>query len=156
VHADDARPSRCGRLRRSQRLRRPQEFTAVLEARRGTSMRVAGDRLSMTSAWSAATDARPTRLGITVGKRMARRSIDRALVKRIVREAFRHVAPTLDRAAAGAGVAVDVSVRLKAPLGEPGSPVRPALAVLRRALRADADQLLHALIGRLGTIDAHA
>lgn len=119
-------------------------------------MRAAGDRLSMTAAWSAAPDARPTRLGITVGKRMARRSIDRALVKRIVREAFRHVAPTLDRAAAGAGVVVDVSVRLKAPLGEPGSPLRPALAVLRRGLRADADRLLQALIGRLGTIDAHA
>jgi ribonuclease P protein component len=128
----------------------------VLESRRGASMRAAGDRLSMTAAWSAATDARPTRLGITVGKRMARRSIDRALVKRIVREAFRHVAPTLDRAAASVGVAVDVSVRLKAPLGEPGSPMRPALAVLRRALRDDADQLLQALVGRLGTIETHA
>jgi hypothetical protein len=27
---------------------------------------------------------------------------------------------------------------------------------LRRGLRGDADQLLQALIGRLGTIDAHA
>jgi len=128
----------------------------VLAARGSTSMRAAAERLSMTAAWSAATDARPTRLGITVGKRMARRSIDRALVKRIMREAFRHVAPTLDRAAAGAGVVVDVSVRLKAPLGEPGSPMRPALAVLRRALRDEADQLLQALVGKLGTIDAHA
>jgi hypothetical protein len=34
--------------------------------------------------------------------------------------------------------------------------MRPPLAVLRRALRADADQLLRALIVRLGTIDAHA
>jgi ribonuclease P protein component len=156
VHANDARPSRTGRLTRSQRLRRPQEFAAVLAARGGASMRATGNRLSMTAAWSAAADVRPTRLGITVGKRMARRSIDRALVKRIVREAFRHVAPTLDRAAAGAGVAVDVSVRLKAPLGEPGSPLRPALAVLRRGLRADVDELLQALIGRVGTIDAHA
>ena len=128
----------------------------MLAARGGASMRAAGNRLSMTAAWSAAADARPTRLGITVGKRTARRSIDRALVKRIVREAFRHVAPKLDRAAAGAGVAVDVSVRLKAPLGEPGSPLRPALAVLRRGLRADADHLLQALNGRLETIDAHA
>lgn len=128
----------------------------MLAARRGASMRAAGDRLSMTAAWGATADARPTRLGITVGKRMARRSIDRVLVKRIVREAFRHVAPMLDRSAASAGVAVDVSVRLKAPLGEPGSPLRPALAVLRRGLRGDADQLLQALIGRLETIDAHA
>jgi RNase P protein component len=119
-------------------------------------MRAAGDRLSMIAAWSAAADARPTRLGITVGKRMARRSIDRALVKRIVREAFRHVAPTLDRAAAGAGVAVDVSVRLKAPLGEPGSPQRPALAALRCALRGEADRLLEALNSRLTTIETHA
>lgn len=128
----------------------------MLAARRSSSLRVAGERLSMTAAWGAAAVARPTRLGITVGKRMARRSIDRTLVKRIVREAFRHAAPALDRAAAGVGVAVDVSVRLKAPLGEPGSPHRPALAALRRGLRGDADQLLQALIGRLKTTEVHA
>jgi hypothetical protein len=72
-----------------------------------------------------------------------------------VREAFRHVAAALDRAAAHAGIAVDVSVRLKAPLGEPGSPQRPALAALRRALRGEADRLLEALNGRLATIEAH-
>jgi ribonuclease P protein component len=155
VHAHDAQPSRSGRLTRSQRLRRPQEFAAVLAARGSSSMRVGGDRLSMTSAWSATTEARPARLGITVGKRMARRSIDRALVKRIVREAFRHAASRLDEAGARARIAVDVSVRLKAPLGEPGSPHRPALAALRRTLRREADQLLHALIDRLGTVEAH-
>ena len=110
----------------------------------------------MTAAWNATDDARRARLGITVGKRMARRSIDRALVKRIVREAFRHAAATLDRAAVRGGVAVDVSVRLKAPLGEPGSPSRPALAALRRALRGEADRLLEALNGRLAAIEVHA
>ena len=127
----------------------------MLDARRGVSMRAGGDWLSMTAAWNATDGDRRARLGITVGKRMARRSIDRALVKRIVREAFRHAAATLDRAAAHAGIAVDVSVRLKAPLGEPGSPQRPALAALRRSLRGEADRLLEALNVRLATIDAH-
>jgi ribonuclease P protein component len=119
-------------------------------------MRAGGDWLSMTAAWSVTADARRARLGITVGKRMARRSIDRALVKRIVREAFRNAALTLDRAAVCAGVVVDVSVRLKAPLGEPGTPRRPGLAALRRVMRSEADALLDALTLRLATVEAHA
>lgn len=128
----------------------------MLAARRGAALRAGGEWLSMTAAWSATAGDHRARLGITVGKRMARRSIDRALVKRIVREAFRHAAPVLDRAAARAGVVVDVSVRLKARLGDPGSPQRPALAALRRALRIEADGLLSALGSRLATVEADA
>lgn len=141
---------------RAQRLRRPQEFAAVLDARRSLSFRAAGEWLSMSAAWTLKTEPRRVRLGVTVGKRMARRSIDRALVKRLVREAFRHAAPALDRVALRAGAAVDVAVRLKAALGEPGAARRPALAALRRSLRADADGLLSALTARLATLEAHA
>ena len=62
---------------------------------------------------------------------MARRAVDRALVKRIAREAFRGMADDIERAAAVAGVQADLSVRLKRPLGLPGSPERPSLVVLR-------------------------
>jgi ribonuclease P protein component len=157
VHADAAPPTRPRlSLGREQRLRRPQEFAAVLDARRSVSLRAAGEWLSMSAAWSTAAGARRVRLGITVGKRMARRSLDRALVKRQVREAFRHAAPALDRAALRAGAAVDVSLRLKSPLGTPGSARRPGLTALRRALRADADGLLLALATRLSTLEPHA
>lgn len=157
MHSDAARPTRSGLpLGRDQRLRRPQEFAAVLTARRGDSFRATGEWLSMSAAWTAATESRRARLGVTVGKRMARRSIDRALVKRLVREAFRHGSPALDRAAQRAGVAVDASLRLKTPLGEPGTPRRLPLVALRRSLRADADGLLAALAARLSTLEAHA
>jgi len=86
---------------------------------------------------------------------MARRSIDRALVKRILREAFRASADPIERTAAAAGVSVDISVRLKRPLGEPGYPGRLALVSLRRALRKEADQLFAAVVARLNAAPAH-
>ena len=88
------------------------------------------------------------RFGVTVGKRNARRAVQRALVKRIVREAMRHAAPAIE-AAIGSALprrTVDLVVRLKAPF--PG-PDAMRLAGFKRALRAEADQLLDGLARRL-------
>jgi hypothetical protein len=109
----------------------------------------------MTAAWNLASPGR-VRLGITVSKRMARRAIDRALVKRIVREAFRHAASCIEGVAAASGVGVDISVRLKRPVALPDDPQRPALSPWRRALRAEADELLASVTSRLALVDAHA
>jgi hypothetical protein len=127
----------------------------VLAAGRATSLRLAGEWLSVTAAWS---DSMPygTRLGITVSKRMARRAIDRALVKRIVREAFRLSAPGLEQQASAVRVRVDISVRMKRPVGVPGDPRRPALPTWRRALRTEVDQLLGSVAARLATVNLHA
>ena len=127
----------------------------MLAASRATSMRLAGEWLSVTAAWS---DALPygTRLGITVSKRMARRAIDRALVKRIVREAFRLSAPGLERQATAARVRVDISVRMKRPIGVPADPRRPTLPTWRRALRTEVDHLLGSVEARLATVNRHA
>lgn len=78
------------------------------------------------------------RFGFTVGKRQARRSVERALVKRVLREAARAAAPALRRSL-GAAHALDVVLRLKAPF-----PARDALSLpsFKRALRAEADTLL--------------
>jgi ribonuclease P protein component len=136
---------------RVRRLRRPRDYAAVLAAGRGTSLRVAGTWLSVTAAWFPA--ERPgARVGITVSKRMARRSIDRALVKRIVRDAFRLSAATLERCAVSIGMRVDISVRLKRTVGTLGNPQRPSLAQWRRALRADMDQMLLAVAARLESV----
>lgn len=72
-----------------------------------------------------------------MGKRNARRAVDRATVKRILREACRHARGELE--AVSAGRVVDVVLRLKSPL-----PQRDALprAELKRALRTEADALL--------------
>lgn len=84
------------------------------------------------------------RFGITVGKRNARRAVQRALVKRIAREAMRHAAPALERAAGGR--AVDLVMRLKAPFPQPEA---MPLAPFKRALRAEADQLLALMASKL-------
>ena len=127
----------------------------MLAAGRATSLRLAGEWLSVTAAWS---DEMPcgTRLGITVSKRMARRAIDRALVKRIVREAFRLSAPGLEQQAAASRVRVDISVRMKRPIELPGDPRRPTLPTWRRALRTEVDQLLSAVGVRLAAVSPHA
>lgn len=109
----------------------------------------------MTAMWSPVS-AGGARLGITVSKRMARRAIDRALVKRIVREAFRHAASGIERVAATSGMAVDISVRLRRPVALPDDPQRPALTFWRRALRAEADELLALIASRLALVNAHA
>ena len=109
----------------------------------------------MTAAWV----AMPTggaRLGITVSKRMARRAIDRALVKRVVRESFRRSASAIEHVALAAGVRVDISVRLKRPVGLPGTAGRPALTLWRQALHAEADALFDAVTVRLGAERTHA
>jgi RNase P protein component len=88
----------------------------------------------------AAAPVERVRFGFTVGKRNARRAVERALVKRVLREAARHAAPALD-AAAGPR-AVDVLLRLKAVCPPKTQLPRPRF---RHALRAEADALLAGL-----------
>ena len=94
------------------------------------------------------TDTRGSvRFGVTVGKRNARRSVDRALVKRIVREACRHHAAAFEGCVAPASVRIDVALRLRAPLVDAhGAPL--AMRVWRRQIRAEADDLLHEVLSR--------
>jgi RNase P protein component len=78
-----------------------------------------------------------SRFGITVGKRNARLAVDRALIKRVLREAARHAAPALDAAAGDRRV--DVVLRLKAPCPTKSALPRPQL---KKLLRQEADELL--------------
>ncbi len=82
-----------------------------------------------------------------MGKRNARRAVDRTTVKRILREACRHARVELEAVATGR--AVDVVLRLKSPL--PGRDALPR-AELKRALRAEADALLAELKLRLARL----
>jgi len=143
------------RLPRRRRLRRPAEFAAVQAAARADSLRAHTRWLALTAYWSVS-DRPDARLGLTISKRMARRAVDRTLVKRIAREAFRGLAYDIERAAAAAGMTVDLSVRLKRPLALPGTSERPSLLVLRQELRTGADELMAAVITRLKRIAADA
>lgn len=158
------RPSRVDpQLRRTfpaaSRLKKPREFAAVIEGSRQGGWRATQRWLAATGRWRSEDAAQtqdgtaatsnplqspespaprgPIRFGFTVGKRFERRSVMRALVKRILREACRQALPTLVAAAPGARI--DVVLRLKAPL-----PTRAemGLAQLKRELREQADALL--------------
>ncbi|MGZ8274744.1 MAG: ribonuclease P protein component [Burkholderiaceae bacterium] len=133
-------------------MRRPSEYAAVLAAPRSQSLRAARHWLSMTAAWSS-NDVPAVRFGVTVGKRNARRAVDRAVVKRILREAGRHAAPALGFSCARRGLRLDVAFRLKA-LRDRTAPGQPTLTEWRRALRQEADALLERLGRHLAQPDA--
>ncbi|HQR20860.1 MAG TPA: ribonuclease P protein component [Burkholderiaceae bacterium] len=140
---------------RARRLRRPRDYAAVLAASRSRSLRLAGEWLSLAAAGLPAVPP-GARLGITVSKRMARRAVDRALMKRIVREAFRASAAALERSAVAAGLRIDISIRLKRPIGAPGDARRPSLALWRGLLRDEADQMFAAAVVRFDVAASHA
>jgi ribonuclease P protein component len=131
------------------------DFDAVRAAGRTTSLRAAGTWLALSAAWRSSMHG-SARLGLTISRKMARRAAARALVKRIVRESFRHAAAELQRHASAAGVGVDVAVRLRAPVPRAGDPLRLALAVWRRELRRDADRLFALVCARIAALPAHA
>ena len=128
---------------RCRRLLRPSEFASVLAAPRPQAVRAARHWLSMSAAWFPS-DVPSVRFGFTVGKRNARRAIDRALVKRIVRDASRRAAAGLEAACAARGLRLDVAFRLKA-ARTAGAADQPSVAAWRRALRDEADALLDRL-----------
>jgi hypothetical protein len=115
-------------------------------------MRATGQWLSMNAAWApSATPA--VRFGMTVGKRNARRAVDRTLAKRILREASRHAASGLEQRCAARGLRLDVTLRLKAPFDASTL----SIARWRRALRADADGLIARLARGIDALElAHA
>jgi ribonuclease P protein component len=137
----------------ARRLKTPAEFAAVLGAPREQSIRAVRQMLSINVAWTAAgvigVGAASVRFGVTVGKRNARRSVDRALVKRIVREACRQRAGAFERCATKTAACIDVSLRLRSPLVDAhGEPL--AMRSWRRQVRAEADALLQDVLSQLG------
>jgi len=88
--------------------------------------------------------AAPVRVGVTVGKHMARKSVQRNLVKRILREAARWTLPGLKEATGARRV--DLVLRLKTVFPQPQE---MPLTVFRRVLRSDADLVLQRLLAHL-------
>lgn len=150
---------------RMRRLCQPQEFRAatagqVRLTRRYLALHAAIFFVSSTSVKDSLSFAEEPQLprlaklryGITVGKRNARHSTDRSLIKRVLREAARSCAAQLEALlsnASSSGVTrVDVVLRLKAPIKLQGMSTRCAAKL---ALRGEADYLLTALSKQLST-----
>lgn len=125
----------------------------MLAAPRSQGLRAARHWLSMTAAWFPSEQA-AVRFGTTVGKRNARRAVDRNLVKRILREAARRAAPQLESTCAQRGLRLDVSFRLKSSRDRAAEGPRASLTAWRRALREEADALLDRLGRHLSQPDA--
>lgn len=135
---------------RSLRLIKTSDFGALVQAQGKDVLRAS------TAYFSATALPRPNaegslRIGITVGKKNAHRSVDRALVKRTLRETARKQAPYLIALLCDTGVGLDVSLRLKMPLtAVEGSQV--GVKALKRALRQDAAKLLEKLTKRVKSL----
>jgi ribonuclease P protein component len=89
-------------------------------------------------------DSESIRFGFTVGRRQARRAVQRVLVKRVLREAARHAIGALRPLAADRKV--DVVLRLRNPLPQPD---QMGQAELKRSLRTEADSLIEQLARHL-------
>lgn len=89
------------------------------------------------------------RFGVTVGKRNAHRSVDRATVKRILREAARQNAASLKVLLDDSGkpLGLDVSLRLKAPIASAG--LASAHTARKLLLAQDAKKLLELVAQRM-------
>jgi len=136
----------------ARRLKTPAQFAAVLGAPREQSIRAVRQMLSINVAWTPAgvtgAGAASVRFGVTVGKRNARRSVDRALVKRLVREACRQRASAFECCAAKTAARIDISLRLRSPLVDVHGE-RLAMRSWRRQVRAEADALLQDILTQL-------
>ncbi|MCX7902148.1 MAG: ribonuclease P protein component [Burkholderiaceae bacterium] len=119
------------RFARAARLREPADFANLT---REAQFRAHGRWLALSARFEQRGGAVAlVRFGFTIGRRYARRAVDRTLVKRVLREAARHALPQLG---AVARHRVDVLLRVTASL-PPGS-----RRTVKRLLRAEADALL--------------
>lgn len=135
------------RFAAQRRLKSRSDYAAILRAPNGQSIRAARQFLAVTAVWlSGSTGA--VRFGVTVGKRNARRAVDRALIRRVVREACRHHASVFERCVAPSGISVDIALRMKSPLADSQGRAL-AMAQWRRHLRVEADALLSHVLNKL-------
>lgn len=127
------------------RLIRTEDFGVVLKTRNDRSFFARSRYFSLQALRTEAPEC--LRIGITVGKKNAHRSVDRALVKRLLREAARHQAPSLLALLRESGSGLDVSLRLKEPLYRiAGTEV--GVTALKRNLHEDLRHLMEELSRR--------
>lgn len=92
-----------------------------------------------------------SRFGLTVGKHFSKRSVDRNLVKRILREAIRHSVLTHPAESPSALQSRTFVLRLKKKVPVPAEGAR--LNSLKKELSEDANRLLSQLEARIQVLD---
>ncbi len=133
-------------LPKDNRLRKPYEFVAVLAARSPKALRLFSDWFEVKALTHPA--SADLRFGFTVGKKFAANSVDRNLVRRILREAARHRACFFSELLLRKNAGLDVSLRLIRKIDD--EPALPNTSgALKKVLRTDADALLDKLFEEL-------
>lgn len=129
-------------LPRERRLIRTEDFGVILRTRNDSSFRVHSAFFSAGCLENA--EKGRIRIGVTVGKHNAPLSVNRAIVKRTLREAARLRMPELLDLIGSSGI--DVSLRLKTALRTLEANSR---AELKRRLHEDATALMDDLLRRV-------
>lgn len=119
------------------RLIKTEDFGALLRERSERTFRIRSRYFIAQGKWS---DTCRLRVGVTVGKANSPRSVDRALVKRIIRESSRQSSKERLESLAEKSLGLDLSIRLCVPLKTIAVP-NEQTTHLRKLLRIDVDVL---------------
>lgn len=133
---------------KSARILKSEDFGRVLRADGPGSIRLGRDSVSVCA--FVHRQAGLVRFGFTVGKKNVRRSIDRALVKRVMRECARNALPKMRSVCVKQGVGLEISLRYRAPLLVQGI---VTVAEAKANVRRSTEQAIAALFKRLKAVD---
>ena len=100
---------------RTVRIIRSEDFGELLHSDSPATIRLGRELASVSVILNSCVGR--VRFGFTVGKHNAPRSVDRALVKRVMRDCCRNKLPQFRALAAQHGVGLEIGLRLRRPLG---------------------------------------
>lgn len=123
-------------LPRSARIISSDDFGRLLRAADAGSIRIGRDSVSLCAQLHK--EGERVRFGFTVGKHNVPRSVDRALVKRVLRECARAVLPHFTALCSEYRVGMDMCLRMRTPLREVGRQVSvyDAKTMVRKSAQA--------------------
>lgn len=131
------------------KIKKSQDFLTVLKARGKGVVRLSGQWFELKAVLTQGKVS--SRFGLTVGKHFSKRSVDRNLVKRILREAIRHSVLTHPAESPSALQSRTFVLRLKKKVPVPAEGA--CLNSLKKELSEDANQLLSQLEARIQVLD---
>lgn len=120
---------------RSLRLIRSEDYGVLVRERNEKTFGLAWGAFSLSAKWREPS-GQDLRFGVTVGKRNCHRSVDRALVKRLLKEEARHRAPSIREKISRLEKGLDVSLRLRS-VYDRVSGADIGVAAVKKTLRKD-------------------
>ena len=121
---------------KSARIVKSEDFGKLLRSDNLGAVRLGRDLVSINVLPNE--DIGRVRFGFTVGKHNVPRSVDRALVKRVLRESCRHEMPDFRAVALSLRVGLEIGLRVRQPVKDVGRglAVKDAKAAIRRSAQA--------------------